>query len=169
MHDTLDPQQTLACGGACWDASAMPNDPLSTFASALHGRAYVVGKRDYDWALDFGDQFSIAVSVPWRIVSSAGIAFADSDDGQRFGPPEPIVGATRANTILMDRRVTRVEVDLLTADLHVYFDGETRIDVFNHSSGYEGWQASYPSESGQTQIIGLGGGDLAIFHQTSAV
>ena len=147
----------------------MSDDPLSTFARALHGQTCAVGKRDYDWALDFGDQSSIGVSVPWRIVSGGAIAFADSDDGQKFGLPEPIVGATRANTILTDRRVTSVEVDPLTADLHVYFDEETRIDVFNHSSGYEGWHASYPSDRGRMEIIGLGGGRLAIFHRPSAV
>jgi hypothetical protein len=146
----------------------MSDDPLSTFGRALHGRTCTVEKRDFDWALNFGDQSSIAVSVPWRIVSAGGIVFADSDHGQKFCLAEPIVGATRANTILMDRRVTSVKVDQLTADLHVYFDGEARIDVFNHSSGYEGWQASYPSECGETQIIGLGGGDLAIFHRPSA-
>jgi hypothetical protein len=143
----------------------MSDDPFSTFARALHGRTCAVEKRDYDWALDFGNQSSIAVSVPWRIVSGGGIAFADSDDGQQFGLPEPIFGAARANTILTGRRVTGVELDPLTADLHVCFDGETRIDVFNHSSGYEGWQASFPSDSGRTEIIGLGGGGLAIFNQ----
>ena len=98
-----------------------------------------------------------------------GIAFADSDDGQKFGLPEPIVGAATANTLLANRRTTDVEIDPLTADLSAYFDEETRIDLFNNSSGYEGWQASYPSDNGQTQIIGLGGGDLAIFHWPKAV
>jgi hypothetical protein len=102
MHDTLDPQQTLACGGACWDASAMPNDALSTFARALHGRACVVGKRDYDWALDFGDQFSIAVLVPWRIVRPGGIAFAITLPAMKDGrlPIRPRAAERRSSALV---------------------------------------------------------------------
>ena len=91
--------------------------------------------------------------------------FADSDDGQKFGLPEPINGEARANVLLDGRHVAYIEHDQLTADLHIYFDGETRIDVFNHSSGYEGWQAGFSNGEASGSIIGLGGGDLAIFYK----
>jgi len=55
-----------------------------------------------------------------------------------------------------------VELDEQTADLRVVFDGGARLDFFNNSSGYEGWEASVPSEGGELILIALGGGKLAM-------
>jgi len=113
--------------------------------------------------VSFGDRIGITVSVPWRIIQDGRIAFADSDDGQRFGLPEPINGEARANALINEMRVIDVEIDFLTADFHVRLEGETRIDVFNHSSGYEGWQGQYQSDTEGVSVIGLGGGGVAFF------
>jgi hypothetical protein len=37
--------------------------------------------------------------------------------------------------------------------------------VFNNSSGYEGWHASFPAAAERVSIVGKGGGELAIFRQ----
>lgn len=37
-----------------------------------------------------------------------------------------------------------------------------RVELFNNSCGYEGWEITVPRESGVLNVIGLGGGELAI-------
>jgi hypothetical protein len=91
-------------------------------------------------------------------VTRDGIAFVGTDDGQKFGLPAPLDGQARANELLAGLKVRRLAVAEDTADILIEFTGGTRIDVFNNSSGYEGWQATI----GDVEIIGRGGGHLAI-------
>lgn len=49
-----------------------------------------------------------------------------------------------------------------TGDLRIEFDGNTRIDVFNQSCGYEGWDAYYTAGSARWGVIAMGGGELAV-------
>jgi hypothetical protein len=44
--------------------------------------------------------------------------------------------------------------------LTINFDGNTRIDVFNNSCGYEGWDAYYTVAGERRGIVALGGGKL---------
>ena len=134
--------------------------PASTLAAALQGRECRVIKREADWSFDFGDRLNIAASVPWRVVTPDGISHGDEDDGQWFGLPEPVNGEARANELLRGQRVAAVELDAQTADLRVVFDGGARLDFFNNSSGYEGWQASVPAGGKELTVIALGGGRL---------
>jgi hypothetical protein len=140
----------------------MVTDHLNAFRNALHGRACTVTKREFDWVFDFGDGCAIAVSSPWRIVAGNRIAHADTDDGQWFGLAQPVDGQARANKLLEKLNVMDVEIIASTADVKVVFADETQIQIFNHSSGYEGWEASYREDGRGASIIGLGGGDLAI-------
>ena len=68
-------------------------------------------------------------------------------------------GEARTNELLQGQKVVGVEVDAQTADLRVMFDGGARLDFFNNSSGYEGWQAAVGRQDGLT-VIALGGGGL---------
>jgi hypothetical protein len=129
----------------------------------MQGQCCRVERRAHDWAFRFGDGSGLGVSVPWRIIQAGRIAFANSDDGQVFGLSAPIDGEARANMLLQGLRVIDVEIDGLTADLHLRLEGELRIDVFNHSSGYEGWQGWYASGPDTVTVIGLGGGGIAVF------
>jgi len=104
----------------------------------------------------------IAAFVPWRVVTADGIALGLEDDGQRFGLPRPLDGEARVNELLSGQRVSEIEVDAQTADLRVVFDGGARLDFFNNSSGYEGWQASVPIHGRVLTIVALGGGELAV-------
>ena len=116
----------------------------ATLSAALQGRECRASRREADWNFDFGAQLNIAASVPWRVVTAHGIAHGDVDDGQRFGLPKPVDGETRVNALLSGQKVCKVDVDGQTADLQVVFDGGARLDLFNNSSGYEGWQVSIP-------------------------
>ena len=133
--------------------------PAATLAAALHKRECRVTRREADWSFDFGEGLNIAASVPWRVVTSDGIAHGVEDDGQWFGLGQPVDGDARTNELLQGQKVVGVEVDALTADLRVIFDGGARLDFFNNSSGYEGWQAAVGGRDGLT-VIALGGGGL---------
>lgn len=109
----------------------------------------------------FGDVATIVAVVPWRIVRDDVIAHADEDDRQQFGLPQPVDGEAKANALLEGRLVQGVELDPVTADLRVFFDGATRLDLFNNSSGYEGWEASLRIGQSVASIIALGGGGVA--------
>lgn len=134
--------------------------PASTLAAALKGRECRVARREADWSFDFGDRLNIAAAVPWRIVTASGIAHGDEDDGQWFGLAQPVDGEGRANELLGGCKVIAVELDEHTADLRLVFNGGARLDFFNNSAGYEGWQASVPAGDKELIVIALGGGGL---------
>lgn len=134
--------------------------PAVMLAAALRDRRCRIARREADWVFDFGEGHSITASVPWRVVTADGIAHGDEDDGQCFGLGQPVDGQTRSNELLNSQKVVGVEVDARTADLRVVFDGGTRLDFFNNSSGYEGWQAAIGGQNGLT-VVALGGGGLA--------
>jgi hypothetical protein len=138
----------------------------TAITDSLVGYGCLIERREADWNLHFGRQANVAVSAPWRIVTSDGLAFAAEDDGQQFGLPKPVDGAARANALLKGRTVTQVELDEQTADLRIGFDGNIRLEVFNNSMGYEGWQA-YLSLSGgnEVTIVGMGGGGLTTYSE----
>jgi hypothetical protein len=94
------------------------------------------------------------------VVTVDGIAHGVEDDGQWFGLAQPVDGEARANDLLHGQKVVGVELDGQTADLRLVFDGGARLDFFNNSSSYEGWQASVPAGGKGLTLIALGGGEL---------
>lgn len=137
-------------------------DRIDRFRQAFVGTECHVGKREHDWEFRFGDGLGIAVHAPWRVVVAEGIAHADEDHGQLFGLKEPVNGEKRTNDLLRDLRVERIEIDLLTADICIRFAGGQRVDVFNNSSGYEGWVGVLDSGADSLMVIGQGGGQVCI-------
>lgn len=147
----------------------MTDDTLLAFGRAYRERHCTIKQNENDWVFSFGGDNRHTVEVPWRIVQNGRIAFTDQDDGQRFGLPRPIDGEALANSLLAGRRLESLELDRVTADLRLHFDGVTRLDVFNYSSGYEGWQAAFCADGDGVSIIGMGGGDVSIFRHPRAV
>ena len=139
----------------------MSIDPQTKLQQALERQPCRVRRGEHDWVFLFGEVVTIVVAVPWRIVSDDMIAHAAEDDFQQFGLPEPVNGQAKANALFEGRHVRGVELDPVTADLRVHFDGAMRLDLFNNSSGYEGWQASLRMDEGVTSIVALGGGGVA--------
>lgn len=135
--------------------------PAATLSAALRGRDCCARRREADWCFDFGKRLNIAASVPWRVVTAEGVSLGDEDDGQWFGLPQPVDGEARVNALLHGQKVLGLELDEQTADLRILFDGGARLDFFNNSSGYEGWQASVPIDGKELTFIALGGGGLA--------
>jgi len=139
----------------------MSNEQLAAFEQAVVGRSCTVTRRDHDWWFAFERDDGIAVSTPWRFVSRGVIALTDSDDKQWFGLSAPIDAEVRANSLLNGRKVVGVKVDAATADLCVWFSDDLKLDLFNNSSGYEGWEAKFTHNENVINIIALGGGGFA--------
>jgi hypothetical protein len=110
------------------------------------------------WSFDFGGQAGFNVQCPWRIVDSKGIRLTGSDHNQKFGLPKPVDAQEVALELLSKHTVERVSITELTADVVVEFDGGTRLEIFNNSAGYEGWNCVLKSG---LQAIGMGGGTTA--------
>lgn len=139
----------------------MQHDQVAEFETSLIGRRCVIGRREHDWTLDLSEGVGLAVSAPWRIVFEGRIAFASEDDGQMFGLKSLVDGEAEARKHLESKAITAVAVDRETADLKLHFGAGTRIDVFNNSMGYEGWQASYVIHNKRWSLIAMGGGEVA--------
>jgi len=135
-------------------------------ADLLHrgfvGRPCVVSRREHDWSFNCGDACGIVGHVPWRLVEAGYIALTNADDGQKFGLPEPVDAETRANALLNRATIDRVQADPVTADLSLWFSNGLRLDLFNHSTGYEGWEAWLQDDDRSVSVIAMGGGGFSI-------
>jgi hypothetical protein len=112
----------------------------------------------HSWSFDFEGQFGLNVQCPWRIVNEYGIALGSEDDGQQFGLSAPVDGAKIAIELLSVTPVKQLVVTDKTGDLLLEFESTVRLEVFNNSMGYEGWNCGTPSG---LEIIGIGGGGTA--------
>ena len=114
---------------------------------------------DWFWQIGFGDNIVVfGIESPWRLLFQGSIAFGDEDQGQRFGLPEPVDGPARCLEILKATHVTSAGIREGVGDLTITFDNGAMLEIFNHSSGYEGWSCTFE----KLNIIALGGGELAI-------
>ena len=82
-----------------------------------------------------------------------------ADHAQQFGLPAP-VNSIREAKQLLSNRIAKVKIHERTADLVIEFEGDVAFEVFNSSSGHEGWECS--SDNGLL-AIGVGGGELQTF------
>lgn len=112
------------------------------------------------WRFDFEEQTRLDVRCPWRIVANDRIALGNVDHEQQFGLPKPIDAIHEVSSLLKGR-VVMATVRKGTADLVIEFANRTFLEVFNSSSGYEGWECS--SKNGLLAIA-LGGGEIQTFH-----
>lgn len=65
------------------------------------------------------------------------------DDGQKFGLEIPIDAVAKLREYLDQQRVTSVDVNPASSDLHVHFDNRVVLEVVNLSSGYECWTLNH--------------------------
>lgn len=109
------------------------------------------------WSFDFGDKVVLQIGSPWRVMKNDGIAHGHLDHGQQFGLPEPVDGEARAADLLKDRAARAATVVHGSADLIVDLGSGVRLEVFNNSSGHEGWLLHAPDGR---SFIAQGGGRL---------
>src|SRR5579859_2206466 len=111
------------------------------------------------WRLNF-EAAGLNIQCPWRIVGNDAVVLGGSDHEQKFGLPQPIDVTVEALRLLKGKTVESARIDQKTADLCITFAGDIRIDVFNDSSGYEGW--TFADQRG-TWLIAPGGGQMEIW------
>lgn len=123
-----------------------------------------VTRREHDWVVHLGPDVSLVIHCLWRLVEEGRIRVTNSDDGQLFGLPAPLVAADALRDRLAGASVASVELRGGTLDLTLSFSTGSSLQVIPESSGYEAWMVF----RGATQYIAVGGGDLAIIDGDSA-
>lgn len=108
------------------------------------------------WSFRFSQERLLNVACPWRILAQGRIAFGWRDHAQTFGLPSPTDGPTECRRLLGSVPATSVAVAAESGDIELAFAGGAKLQVFNDSSGYEGW--TY--QGLDVEIIALGGGAL---------
>ena len=109
------------------------------------------------WVFDFGDSHLLHIPSPWRITDSNRVALGHLDHRQQFGLAEPLDGQRVALELLKNRPVVYAVILDGTGDLHLDFEQNIRLEVFNDSCGYEGWTLSSPDGR---LLVALGGGEV---------
>jgi hypothetical protein len=110
-----------------------------------------------EWIFVFSGGVVLRVGAPWRVVAHGEIALGWQDDGHRFGLQKPIDAIERVGTLVQGHRIASATVNP-SADLAIDFGGDTTLEIFNASCGYEGWQLQGP---GQRWIVAQGGGNVS--------
>ena len=105
------------------------------------------------------------VACPWRIIAEGRIALTDTDHLQKFGLPAPIDGPTKAREILSNKTIVSLWISSVSGDIQVTFEGAVNLELFSYSSGYESWQASGDDGDRRSQLIAMGGGEIAVFSE----
>lgn len=103
-----------------------------------------VVQQDFSWFIGMGDKCGVTIECPWRIIAGGRIAVTNTDQGRKFGLPQPVDVPSTARQLLDGHSIVNVRIDVETSDLHIWFDHDRRIDILNDSSGYECWQLTSP-------------------------
>jgi Family of unknown function (DUF6188) len=109
------------------------------------------------WIFDFGEGLCLQVAAPWRLTKSGSIALGHCDHRQKFGLPQPVDAERAFCDLVKDQVVLDAVIANGSADLSIDFGAGIRFEVFNNSSGYEGWQLNLP---GGRVLVGQGGGNV---------
>ena len=134
---------------------------MSTEVSWLRGRVLQRVACDDDtkgWSFDFGAGCVLQVFTPWRFVKGSAIALGSCDHRHNFGLVQPVDAIAVALDLVNGRCVISAEVANSSSDLTADFGAGIRLEIFNSSSGYEGWSLTGPE--GQL-LVAQGGGHLA--------
>ena len=120
-----------------------------------------VERREHDWIFLFENKVGLQVECRWRILVEGRIAFGDKDHAQQFGLPEPIDGADRSNSLLLNKTIQGVKIREDTGDLTIIFTDRCALEVLNTSCGYEGWQII---DGAGLHVVAMGGGELSLWN-----
>jgi hypothetical protein len=90
-------------------------------------------------------------------VTSGGVLLGHCDHQQQFGLLKPM-DAKQIAQRLLEAIVVQVTIREGTTDLFLVFENGVALEIFNTSSGYEGWECS---TNDGFLAIAMGGGGLA--------
>jgi hypothetical protein len=137
------------------------SDPAELMLRSLKGASLHDLQQPAEGVWQFGfERAGLTIECPWRIVIGGCVVLASSDHGQKFGLPAPVDLILATLEKLKGLTIEAADIDRETADLCLKFSGDVRIDTFNDSSGYEGW--NYADRLG-VMLVAMGGGKLAIW------
>jgi hypothetical protein len=111
----------------------------------------------HEWVFRFGRDIALRVAAPWRIIANGRVELGHEDHGQQFGLPRAVDGVVSAMALVGHRSVNEFSVAPVTADATIDFGGGCLLQIFNSSSGYEGWTLTGAHGA---QVIAQGGGQL---------
>lgn len=117
-----------------------------------------------EWVFGFGPGVSLRVAAPWRILEGGRIRLGHEDHGQQFGLTRPMDGAATAMEFLRGRPVKIFSIAAISADVSIDFGDGLLLQIFNASSGYEGWTLS--GIDGR-QVVAQGGGNVVAFPEVA--
>lgn len=127
------------------------------WASGLKCESVVYDPDTSEWVFRFGPGVSLRVAAPWRIIGNGRIELGYEDHGQQFGRPRPVDGAVSAMQLLRGRPLNAFSIAATSADACIDFGDGCLLQIFNSSSGYEGWTLS---DTSGRQVIAQGGGTV---------
>lgn len=130
---------------------------MSTPVLQLSGSRLASGSWDPDcqeWVFQFSGGITLRVAAPWRLVAAGSVALGWQDHDQQFGLPEHVDAPQRLRALIGTRTVVTASYDDV-GDLAIVFEGDGVLEVFNASSGYEGWTLHGP---GERWVVAQGGG-----------
>jgi hypothetical protein len=113
----------------------------------------------HSWVFKFSGGGVLRAECPWRIIANGRVALGSADHRQWFGLSKPVDAARQALSLLAAQQISDARIHSETCDLVVEFSAGARLELFNGSSGYEGWNLSSPD--GRRRIA-QGGGQLVL-------
>lgn len=135
---------------------------LELIVDDLAGRTCTLDRHQARWSFEMGEGRRIVLAAPWRIVADNRIMLGDFDEGRWFGMDERLDCARETGTLLSGARIEDLAIDACTGDLKLMFEGGKRIDVFNPSSGEDGWWLHCRIGTGWASVVGSGGGYIRV-------
>jgi hypothetical protein len=133
---------------------------LAAMVRDLKGRTCRIGRRGDDWSVTLTEGRRIESALPWRLVYGNRIVLGSIDEGRLFGLHEPVDCVREAQAMIESRTIDHVAICAHTADLTLILTDGLRIDLFNHSSGTEGWRIRCRIRDRWATVIGSGGGHI---------
>lgn len=130
---------------------------MPTPVPQLRGSKLATVRRDddcHEWVFEFSGAIVLRVAAPWRVLSDGAVGLGWEDHDQRFGRSTPVDLATELRALCGTGLVTTASHDT-AGDLAVEFESGCVLQVFNASSGYEGWVLQGP---GMRWLVAQGGG-----------
>jgi len=130
---------------------------MALYLSHLHGQkldGIALDADTHEWVFTFGGHCALRVAAPWRMVSAGHVVVGYQDDGQWFGLNTRFDARERITHAVAGQQVTKASVNEF-GDLDLCFGSVSALQVFNGSSGYEGWQLFGP---GERYVVAQGGG-----------
>jgi hypothetical protein len=121
---------------------------------------------DYDqqtggWLFSMGDQMSLAVYCPWKIVSRDRVLLANGDHGQQYGLSATIDASAKAMELLLSRKIESARCDKVSADLMISLTDDMVLRTFGDSSGFESWQLIGPQGF---ELVAQGNGNIVVYN-----